>query len=171
MSCLMGLQSKALTCENCQFSGRGVSTLTKQKLLEHFGTVHVGFPVQHLSSFPFLTATGLSKIKGHKEQLFRCRTSGVCHFIGRPVCCKVRLCLVAGKLLTYPLPGYGALGWTWRHLFLPEVCFGKTQWRLEQFWEVSSPPWALANFASHKCTKKSPSLGKRVWLGFFLQRL
>lgn len=102
--------SEQSTKENCPFSGGGVSTLPKQKLLEHFGTVHVGSPAQHLSSFPFLTATGLSKIEGHKEQLFRCRTSGVCHFIGRPVCCKVRLCLVAGELLAYPLPGYGALG-------------------------------------------------------------
>lgn len=116
MSRIMELQSKALTCENCQFSDRGVSTHSKQKLLEHFGTVHGGSPVQDLSSFPFLTATGLSKIKEDKEQLLRCRTSGVCHFICRSVCCKVRLCLVAAKLLAYPLPGYGALGW--RHLFL-----------------------------------------------------
>lgn len=79
--------------------------------------------------------------------------------------------LLAIKLRAYLLRGYRAVGWTCRLLFLPEVSFRETQWRSKQFWEVSSPPQALGNFAFHKRMRKSTSLGESTWLGFSLPRL
>lgn len=96
----MGLQSKVLTCKKCQFSNREVLSQSKS-CLKHFGTIHAGCPVQHLSSFPFHTAAGHSKAKGRWEQIFKC-SSATCHLDVRRGLCKIWLCFVSYKAACIP---------------------------------------------------------------------